>query len=103
MAPTKVVDAIQSTRDSIANVNTYSNGISAAIEEQSAVTMGISDNMKGTTVTSKESLENINTIYNQITLVNESVSEVQNISKTLISQSELVKDHIDKFVNQLKD
>lgn len=96
-----VVGVLRDINGAISNVNEYSSGIASAVEEQSAATGEISQNMQQASLKVVEISGNVSHINKIAADANDAASRVLAATQTLSSKSDALNAQVNKFIATL--
>ena len=99
----EVVDALNTIKLSIDNVNQYAGGIASAVEEQSAVTDEIAMNMQTAATGTQTIRENIGEVSAASESAQQSSEQVLEASRMLSREAELLSREVSEFLNEIRN
>lgn len=97
-----VVETLVEIKEAINHINEYSSAISAAIEEQSAVTAEIASNMGSAALKTQHITSNITDVTSSASEASYSASQVLDAAKALSQEAETLRREVDGFLNEVR-
>lgn len=97
-----VVNTLVEIKQAINHINEYSSAISAAIEEQSAVTSEIASNMGSAALRTQHITTNITDVTSSASEASYSASQVLDAAKALSQEAETLRREVDGFLNEVR-
>lgn len=95
------VGAIEDIAKTMAEVNTYTASIASAVEEQGSATAEISQSVTHAAQGTEQVVASLATVTSSVGETRTSASEVQTASKDVRSQADMLKNTVDKFLNEV--